>query len=178
VAHGDGFEILEWDAARLAGGRRRFPTALGGNGKIAMKPSVLPALAIAAAATLTGFAIARLPPRPWRAPGTPFDLSIPAAARDFAFLSEAARVLPAGASVVAHAEPVDPAADDALARMAIALLPGRDVIPAAVWRVPNPDADARAEFIVIEGGFPAESRGELLFRNGSGTVWHRKRAVR
>lgn len=142
-----------------------------------MTRSTLPALALAVAATLTGFALARLPPRPWRAPGTPFDLSIPAAARDFAFLSEAARVLPAGASVVAHAEPANPAADDALGRMAIALLPGRNVIPAAVWRVPNPDADARAEFIVIEGGFPAEGRGELVFQSGSGTVWRRKTAL-
>ena len=135
---------------------------------------IAPVLPLAAAAILAGLAIARLPRPPWRAPMTPYDLSIPTAARAFRFLSDTARFVPPGVSVAVRSEPADPPADDSLSRMAAALWPGREIVPTAAWGVANPAADEHAEYLVLMGGRPSAGSYDLVFENGAGGVWRRR----
>jgi hypothetical protein len=133
-------------------------------------------LQLAVAGLLTACAIARLPPLPWHAPKTPYDLSLPVAGRSFGFLSDVARVLPRGVTVVVHSDPPDPDSDETLARMAEAILVDRRVIPASVWRVRTADADDRAEYVVVLGHSPPPSHRRLVFQDAVGAVWRRERA--
>src|SRR6185369_2709207 len=90
---------------------------------------------LAGAAILSTLAIAQLPrfPEALRAPSTPFDRSrAPGAAADYKLIQEAASVLPSGASVAVLAQPRNADRETALHRLAVALLPGRKVIPAAL----------------------------------------------
>lgn len=138
--------------------------------------TLAPVLHLAAAAILTGFAIASLPRLPWRAPRTPYDLSIPIAAQAFAFLSETERYIPKGSRAAVRWEPPRPAADDPLSRMAVALWPGRDVIPTSIWGMGNPGADEQADYLALMGGRRAEPAFDLVFESNSGSVWRRKGA--
>jgi hypothetical protein len=132
---------------------------------------------LAGAAILVGFGLASLPRLPdlFRGARTPFDRS---AARSgapvFALLSQAARVLPAGASVVVRTEPPDAARETEGHRFGVALLPGRTVLPASEYgRFLPREVWSRAEYEVVLGGRPAVPPGRLLIETGDGTVWRR-----
>lgn len=121
--------------------------------------------------------VARLPPLAAVAhpPATPYDRSpaghvVPA----FILLDSAAAVIPRGASVTVTSEPPDPARDTESHHMGVALLPGRQVVPAALWGAPRPDLAGQADYIVILGRRPAVSYGRLLYESPPGTVWQRR----
>ena len=126
------------------------------------------------AAVLTAIAIKRLPPLPelLHAPSTPFDHSAPAAAALYRLFAEAAAVVPAGASVASICEPRDPVRETLLHREAIALLPGRKVLAAAVWNTPT-RSEEKADYLVIVGPKPAPSPGRLILETPAGSVWRR-----
>jgi hypothetical protein len=131
-------------------------------------------LLLAGAAALTALAITRLPPLPelLRAPSTPFDHSAPAAVAQYRLFVEAAAVVPAGASVASICEPRDPTRETSLHREAFALLPGRNVLAAAVWGTPT-HAEDQADYLIVVGPKPAPSRGSLILETPAGSVWRR-----
>ena len=136
------------------------------------------AVSLAGAAALTALSIARLPPpTAWlHAPATPFDRSEARSARNpFLLLQKAASVVPAGASVVMRTEPPDAVVDTSLFPSAVALLPGRRVLPAALWGSPRPELERQAEFVVLLGSLPRARPGRLLLATPEGTVWQRPR---
>jgi len=99
----------------------------------------------------------------------------PHGAADFAFLSEAASVVPAGASVVALTAPPDLERDNYLHRLAVALLPGRRVVPAAMWSASTrSQALKAADFIIVVGGRPNPPPGRELLTLPAGSVWRRR----
>ena len=129
------------------------------------------------AAALVAFAAASLP---WKAgvlarPRTPFDRSAAnSVAPGFALLREAEAVIPRGAVVVARTEPRDPGQETYFHRFALALLPGREVLPAAYYGMPTPpEVWSRAEYVVVVGRRPASEPGRLLLETPDGTVWKR-----
>jgi hypothetical protein len=133
-----------------------------------------------AAAILTGFSLAALPFSHglFRVPRTPYDASeasfaVPA----WILLSRAAAVLPNGASVVVRSEPPDPTTDTHLHRFAVGLLPGRRIVPAALWGVPAPpNVTQEADYEIVVGRPPAfPPPGRLLLEIPEGTVWKRER---
>ena len=129
------------------------------------------------AALLTALAIARLPPLPdlVHAPSTPFDRSaMPASAVSYRLFQAAAVVVPAGASVVALSQPRDAIRETALHREAVALLPGRKVVPAALWGAPT-GRESEADFAIVAGGIPSPPPGRLLLEMPGGGVWRRVR---
>jgi hypothetical protein len=128
------------------------------------------------AAALTALAITRLPPLPdlLHAPATPFDHSAPpVAGAQYRLLVEAAAVVPPGASVVPICEPRDLPRETNLHREAFALLPGRKVLPAAVWDTPT-HAEYRADYLIVVGPEPARSPGTLVLKTPAGSVWRRR----
>jgi len=135
-------------------------------------------LALISAAVLAALALARLPrPADWlRAPQTPFDRSDAWPARtSYLLLLKAVTVVPAGGTVSIRGEPADPVADTFLFRHAVALLPGRRVLPAAIHDVPTPDLERQAEYLVLVGPRPATPPGRLLSETPEGTIWRRSR---
>ncbi|HEY6066778.1 MAG TPA: hypothetical protein VIY96_11515 [Thermoanaerobaculia bacterium] len=136
-------------------------------------------LSIAGAAILTAFSIAALPFSRglFRVPRTPYDRSeatftVPA----WIVLTRAQSVLPEGASVLVRLEPSDPVNDSYLHRFGVALLPGRRIVPAALWGVPSPDSMLReADYEVVVGKIPSSPPGRLLLELPEGTVWKRER---
>ena len=92
----------------------------------------------------------------------------------FALIAEARRVVPPDARVTVTSEPLDPSLDNTTHRLGVALLPGRDVYPAALLGKPAPDLAARAEYVVVVGAAPALPPGELLLTRPEGTVWRRR----
>ncbi len=134
-------------------------------------------LLLGGAAALTALAIARLPPLPdlVHAPSTPFDRSaMPASAVSYRLFQAAAAVVPAGASVAVLSQPRDAVRETALHREAVALLPGRKVVPAALWGVPT-GRESEADFLIVAGGTPSPSPGTFLLEMPRGTVWRRVR---
>ena len=131
-------------------------------------------LFLGGAAVLLVISILRLPPFPdiVRAPATPFDRTNPRMALDCRLLLEAATRIPEGASVSVVSAPRDFARETQLHREAVALLPGRKVIPAAVWDTPT-YADEQAEFLIVAGPHHAHERGTALFETPLGSVWRR-----
>ena len=131
-------------------------------------------LLLVGAAVLTVIAIQRLPPLPelLHAPSTPFDHGAPAAAAQYLLFVKAAAVVPAGASVASICEPRDPVRETFLHREAFALLPGRNVLAAAVWDTPT-HSEEKADYLVIVGPKPAPSPGHLLLETPAGSVWLR-----
>ena len=119
---------------------------------------------------MTGLAVASLPPVPFPTPGTPYDRSIPAAAADFALLSSAAKVIPPGASVAAGTYPRDGSADVHLFRDAVALLPGRELVP-----IGTAEAGRSVEYLVVAGDRPALPAWDLLLETPRGSVWRKRR---
>jgi hypothetical protein len=131
---------------------------------------------IAGAATLTALAIAGLPRFPdlFQAPSTPFDRSAPEAAAVYRLFQAAATVIPPGSSVAPLSQPRHPVRETELHRQAVALLPGRRVIPAALWDEPT-GREAEAEFLIVAGPWPSPAPGTLLAETPRGTVWRRVR---
>jgi hypothetical protein len=141
------------------------------------RQSVRLAAPLLGAAVLVAFAAASLP---WKSdvfapPRTPFDRSAASSvAPGFALLREAADVIPSGAIVVARTEPRDPVLETYLHRFALALLPGREVLPAAYYGQATPrEVWGRARYVIVVGGRPAEPLGTLLKETPDGTVWRR-----
>jgi hypothetical protein len=130
------------------------------------------------AAVLVAFAAASLP---WKAgvltrPRTPFDHSAASSvAPGFAFLRDAQAVIPRGAAVVARTEPRDPIQETYFHRFALAMLPGREILPAAYYgTATSPEVSTRASYVVVVGKKPAEPPGRLLLETPDGTVWKRE----
>ncbi len=144
-----------------------------------MKPTRISssiALSLAGAALLTGLEIARLPPpADWlHPPQTPFDRSDAWPIRSsYLLLGKAARVIPAQARVTIRSEPADPVADSVLFRHAVALLPGRRVLPAARLDAPTPELARQAEYLVLLGAPPVSPQGHLLLETSDGSIWRR-----
>jgi hypothetical protein len=133
-------------------------------------------LLLGGAAVLTVLSAVQLPsPRQLlRAPSTPFDrTSTASAAPEFRLLLESASAIPTGASVCVVAEPRDPQHETWLHRAAIGLLPGRRVIPAALWDIPT-NEESQAEFRIVAGRKPSVAPGELVLQTPAGTVWRRR----
>ena len=134
-------------------------------------------LLLGGAALLTALAIVRLPRFPdlVHAPSTPFDRSAPDTAAVFRLFQMAAAVIPPGGSVAALWQPRHPVRETELHRQAVALLPGRRVIPAALWDVPT-GREGEAEFFVVAGPRPSPAPGTLLAETPQGSVWRRVRS--
>lgn len=140
-----------------------------------MRRALLP---LAGSFVLAAFSVAALPFSRglFRAPRTPYDAGDPRfTAPAFVLLNSAEPLIPAGASVLVRSEPADPTADTYLHRYAVALLPGRTIIPAARWGMPMAPADtAKAEYEVVLGRSPeGASSGRLLRALPEGTIWRR-----
>jgi hypothetical protein len=134
-------------------------------------------LLVGGAAVLTALAISTLPrfPEVLQAPSTPFDRSgMPGAAARYRLFQEAAAVIPPGASVAPVSQPRDPTRETELHREAVALLPGRRVIPAALWDAPT-HREEEADFLIVAGPMPSPSPGTLRLETPAGNVWQRVR---
>ena len=134
-------------------------------------------LLLAGAAVLTVLSIARLPRLPdlLQPPSTPFDRSaMPESAGSYRLFQAAADVIPAGASVAVLGEPRDTRLETGFHREAVALLPGRKIVPAALWDVPT-GREREADFVIVAGADPSPPPGTLLLREARGAVWRRVR---
>ncbi len=130
-------------------------------------------LPLAGAAVLAGFSIAALPFSRglFRAPRTPYGES-----PDWILLQSAEPLIPRGASVLVRGEPPDATTDTYLHRFGVALLPGRQIVPAARWGVPSELQDMQAaEYEIVLGRPPSPPPGRLLLEIPEGTVWRRVR---
>ena len=136
-------------------------------------------LSLAGSAILAGFSVAALPFSRglFHVPRTPYDASeatftVPA----WILLARADPLIPRGAAVVIRTEPPDPTNNSYLHRFGIALLPGRKIVPAALWGVPtSPDLLRDAEYEVVVGEMPSVRPGRLLLKISEGSVWKRER---
>ena len=99
---------------------------------------------------------------------------MPAAAAPYRLFQAAAAVIPAGASVSPLSQPRDPMRETELHREAVALLPGRRVIPAALWYLPTSQEEG-SEYLVVAGPSPSPPPGTLLLETPEGTVWRKAR---
>jgi len=75
--------------------------------------------------------------------------------------------------VTVTSEPANPTLDTDTHHMAVALLPGRTVLPAARWGAARPDQVQAADYVVIVGAKPPVFEGRLLLERQEGTVWRR-----
>ena len=138
-----------------------------------------PLLSLVGAAVLAGFSVAALPFSRglFRAPRTPYDASdaaftVPA----WIVLERAQPLIPAGASVVVRAEPADATTDSYLHRFAVALLPGRKIVPAALWGVPtSAEVLGDADYEVVVGATTSSPGRPLVLSTPEGSVWRRDR---
>lgn len=137
-------------------------------------------LSLVGAAVLAGFSVAALPFSRglFRAPRTPYDASdaafttVPA----WIVLERAQPLIPAGASVVVRVEPADATTDSYLHRFAVALLPGRKIVPAALWGVPSPaEALGEADYEIVVGTTTSSPGRRLVLSTPEGSVWKRDR---
>jgi len=139
------------------------------------------AILLGGAAVLLAMAAARLPHPAdlLRRPATPLDRTDSRnAAPAYLLLSRAARVVPAGAVATIRAQPRNAMDETMLHFLAVALLPGRRVLPAAAWSAFTPEYEAQAEYILVVGPHPppeygAAERLSLLYSDPRGTVWKR-----
>jgi hypothetical protein len=135
--------------------------------------------ALAGAAILAAFSVAALPFSRglFRPPRTPFEAGAASfSAGAFVLLQRAGEVVPPGASVTVRAEPPDPTTDTYLHRFAIALLPGRKIVPAALWGIPRePETLREAQYEIVIGRPPAPPVGRLVLEIPEGTIWRRER---
>ena len=106
-------------------------------------------------------------------PQTPFDRSKRHLVPSFILLTAAREVVPRGAWVTVTSEPPSPTLDTDTHHMAVALLPGRTVLPAARWGASRPDQIQAADYVVVVGAKPAAFHGELLLERREGTIWRR-----
>lgn len=133
-----------------------------------MRRELLP---LVGAAILVAFSIAALPFSQglFRAPRTPYGES-----PVWILLQSAGPLIPRGARVLVRVEPPDPGYDSYLHRFGVGLLPGRTVVPAALWGVPTPsDVQREAEYEIVVGKRPQDLPGRLLLETPEGTVWRR-----
>jgi hypothetical protein len=136
-------------------------------------------LSLAGSAILAGFSIAALPFSRglFHVPRTPYDASeaaftVPA----WILLQRASEVVPREASVVVRVEPPDATNDSYLHRFAVALLPGRKIVPAALWSVPTaPEVLREADYEIVVGKAPPSPAGQLVLSIPEGSVWKRER---
>lgn len=134
---------------------------------------------VAGSALLAAFSVAALPFSRglFRAPRTPYDASeaafmVPA----WIVLQRAAEVVPRDASVVVRAEPPDATSDSYFHRFAVALLPGRKIVPAARWGVPtDPVLLWEVDYEIVVGKSPPTPTGRLVLSIPEGSVWKRGR---
>jgi hypothetical protein len=134
-------------------------------------------LLLTGASALTALSLSRLPPMPdiLHAPSTPFDRSAAAAAAaDYRLFWEAAAWIPRGVSVTPVCEPRDPARETTLHREAVGLLPGRKILPAAVWDSPT-HLEEQADFLIVFGPRRSPPPGILVFETAKGSIWRRAR---
>ncbi len=137
-------------------------------------------LPLVGSAVLAAFSIAALPFSRglFRAPRTPYDAS-PAAfvtVPAWILLERATAVVPPGASVVVRSEPSNPSTDSYYHRFAVALLPGRRILPAALWGTPTDPGPLRdADYEVVVGAQPPAPLGRLVLEVPEGTIWKRDR---
>jgi hypothetical protein len=133
--------------------------------------------ALAGAALLLAATMTRLP-RPqalFHPPRTPYDRGPqPHLAPAFVVLTRAREVVPLGASVTVTSEPLDSVLDSSTHHMGVALLPGRLVLPAALYGIARPDLARQADYIVLVGQQPAEPPGRRLLSLNEGSVWSRR----
>lgn len=136
-------------------------------------------LPLAGSTVLAVFAVATLPFSRglFRSPRTPYDASpsafvtVPA----WLVLERAGTIIPRGTSVLVRTEPVDPGTDSYLHRFAVALLPGRQILPAALWGVPtDPAGLVSADYEVVVGQTPSSPPGRLLVELPEGSIWRRR----
>jgi len=136
-------------------------------------------LSLAGSAILAGFCIAALPFSRglFRAPRTPYDVSnaqftVPA----WILLQRAESMIPPGASVVVRVEPADASTDSYLHRFGVALLPGRKMVPAALWGVPTaPEILGEADYEIVVGATTSSPGRRLILSTPEGGVWRRDR---
>jgi len=118
---------------------------------------------------------------PWSAglavPETPFTHgTTPFLAPGYALLRDADARIPRGASVVVLTEPRDAALESHFYRLGLALLPDRDVVPAAFFDRFTPEPTwASAEYRVVVGKGPAAEEGALVLETPRGSVWRRSK---
>jgi hypothetical protein len=136
-------------------------------------------LALAGSLTMLAYGIHRLPGGRalLQLPRTPIDNSrIHESAAEYRLLLEAARVVPANATVLMRSVTGDAERDTFLHRFAVAFLPGRKVLPAAVDGRPVPaPLETSADYLVILGRGARVADGVLLLETEDGTVWRRNR---
>jgi hypothetical protein len=77
--------------------------------------------------------------------------------------------------VTVTSQPPNPTLDTDTQHMAVALLPGRTVLPAVRWGAARPDQIQAADYVVVVGTKPETFDGELLLERREGTVWRRSR---
>jgi hypothetical protein len=97
---------------------------------------------------------------------------MPASAESFRLFQAAAAVIPRAASVATLSQPRDARLETALHREAVALLPERRVVPAALWDVPT-GREREADFLIVVGAIPSPAPGILLLEMPRGSVWRR-----
>lgn len=135
------------------------------------------ALLLAAAALFTSLEVARLAPFRdlGRRPETPYDRTQTrfALRPTFGFLTHAAAAVPRGTSATIISEPRDAVAETSLHFAAVALLPGRRVLPSAEWDTFTPQFAAGADYVLVFGPRPAAPPGSLVLAAPGGTVWKR-----
>jgi hypothetical protein len=135
--------------------------------------------ALAGSAVLAGFAAAALPFSHglFRAPRTPYDASEAAfTAPAWILLERAESLIPRDTSVVARVEPPDANTDMFLHRFAVALLPRRKIVPAALWGVPTaPDLLAEADYEIVVGATTSSPGRRLVLSTPEGSIWKRDR---
>jgi hypothetical protein len=125
---------------------------------------------------LTGVCLLQIPPpRTWiRSDATPFDNGpTQSVAPAYSLLRSAATVVPAGASVLARTAVPDPRADTYFHRAAVALLPHRNVLPAALRFARETGYESEAEFVIILGSVSSYSGFRQVLVTPHGTVWRR-----
>ncbi len=119
------------------------------------------------AALLAAVAFARLPaPRALlHPPATPFDRTRdPGAGPTLVLMTQAAALIPRGASVAVRAASGSDTESAYCGQIAAGLLPGRRILPTG--------ADSVARYLVVAGENPPEQdRGRLLLTTPQGAVW-------
>ena len=118
---------------------------------------------------------------PWYAglapPPTPFSHGVTFLGPAYSLLRDAAPRIPAGASVVVLSEPRQAGLESHFFRFALALLPGRRILPSAIFddAFMPPETWAAAEYRIVVRGRPTSGEDELVLATPSGTVWRRRK---
>ena len=136
-------------------------------------------LSLAGSAILAGLSVAALPFSSglFHLPRTPYDANEASfLAPDWILLQRAAEIVPRDVSVVVRGEPPDATNDSYLHRFAVGLLPGRKIVPAAVWSVPTaPEALREADYEIVVGKASPPPASRLVLSIPEGSVWKRER---